>query len=542
MLRRQSFAMVLAFAGSGLAIATAVEEAPFPLDQELEVLQADLDDPDYLAVLKTMISTDLAAEWQRIGTPDNYLRFAESHGGLERVNANAELRSAYRLRKEIAERFLALMRETYAAAKREPPFDEDAIREVLLSAGTERKTDELPAIPVRVLTPAPESERYWPRLRGFSGQGQTSLDDLPCTWSDTENIRWRSPLPGVGNSSPIVWGDRLYVTAAPEDGRERHLVCLDIRDGAALWTRTLTAPGENVEKLYWKNTYASPTPITDGERVFVFLGNAGLHAFDFDGNRLWSRDLGEFPTMHGPGTSPVVYQNLVILLQDQTRGETLFEAFDVATGETVWKATRPNSACWSTPVLLRVGDRDELVHNGSHEVVGYDPRTGVELWRCSGTTRESIPSIVVGDHRLYSTSGRNGPTLAIRPGGNGDVSETHLLWRMIRGGPHVPSPVFHSGHLYQVNDTGILTCLNATDGGVVWQNRLQGRFSMSPLLFGEKLLVTNEDGLSFVAKASPEYNLLAEYDLKVPIRATPAVVGERLYFRTHSEILCVGRE
>jgi outer membrane protein assembly factor BamB len=195
--------------------------------------------------------------------------------------------------------------------------------------------------------------------------------------------------------------------------------------------------------------------------------------------------------------------------------------------------------CWSTPVVLRSGERDELVYNGSHHVVGYDPETGEELWRCAGSSREAIPMIVVGGGLLFSTSGRNGPTLAIRPGGDGDVTETHVQWKSLRGGPHVPSPVYYEGNLFIVNDTGIVTCLNASDGTLKWQDRLKGRFSMSPVEAGGLLIMTNEDGLTYVLRAADHFEILGENDLGEPNLATPAVLGGRIYFRTASNLICV---
>jgi outer membrane protein assembly factor BamB len=190
--------------------------------------------------------------------------------------------------------------------------------------------------------------------------------------------------------------------------------------------------------------------------------------------------------------------------------------------------------------MLRVGDRDDLVYNGSHHVVGYDPETGEERWRVAGSTREAIPTIVVGGGLIFSTSGRNGPTLAIRPGGTGDVTATHLVWQAVRGGPHVPSPLYYNERLFIVNDTGIVTCLDAGTGKPVWQNRLSGRCSMSPVEAGGKLLITNEEGKSYVLKAGDTFEILAENDLKEPTLATPAVLGGRIYFRTDKHLVCVG--
>jgi outer membrane protein assembly factor BamB len=306
-----------------------------------------------------------------------------------------------------------------------------------------------------------------------------------------------------------------------------------------LWEYVAPTPSAK-ESLYMKNTFASSTPVCDGERVIVFFGNSGLVCVDRDGHQQWHVDLGTFRTMHGPGASPVLYKDRVICIQFQNSGKSLFAAYDKRTGKPLWKHEPENATCWSTPVVLRVGDHDELVYNGSHVLAGYDPDTGKELWRVSGTSREAIPTVVVGGGLLYSASGRNGPTMAIRLGGKGDVTETNVVWRNPRGGPHVPSPLYHDGRLYIVNDTGIATCLGAADGRTVWQNRLRGRFSMSPVEANGRILVTSEEGRSTILKAGDKFEVLAENELGEQVLATPALLGGRLYFRTASHLWCVG--
>ena len=518
-------------------------QGSYPYGVELGVLARDLTSSEYREVLETMIPTDLEAEWLRVATPDNYVTFEARHGGSENVLADPELKAAYLSRKEIADRFIELMRGAYRQRNSKPPFDdEDKVAELLATAA-ERNVSTDPAlnVPVRVVMPAPGAERQWPRLRGPSGQGAAVESDFPLTWSATENIAWKTPLPGRGNSSPVVWDDKIVLTSASEDGAERLLLCYARADGRPLWQRHAPQPS-TVENLYWKNSYASSTPVTDGERIIAFFGNSGLVCYDFEGKLQWQHSLGEFVTMHGPGTSPVLYKEKMIFLQDQNRGESVFVALDKRTGELIWQQHRENNMCWSTPVIVRAGDRDELVYNGSHYVVGYDPDTGEELWRVAGSSREAIPMIVVGGGLLYSTSGRNGPTFAIRPGGSGDVTETHVHWKASRGGPHVPSPAYFEDRLFIVNDTGIMTCLDARDGSLKWQNRLRGRFSMSPVEAGGRLILTSEAGLTYVLRAADKLDVLAENDLGEPNLATPAVLGGRVYFRTASNLVCVGED
>jgi hypothetical protein len=513
----------------------------YPMSTELRVLERDRSNPDYRTVLATMIPTDLAAEWQRVATLDNYLAFADRHGGLEKVLADPTLRAAYERRKKIADLFLAMIREAYAKRNIKPVFDnggrlEQALRSIL--SQRERTATAAP-ISVRALLPAEGAEHQWPRLRGPDGQGTADDARMPLHWSPTENVVWKTEVAGRGNSSPVIWNDRIFITSASADGTSRKILCYSRANGRLQWEHAV-GPPVGKEWLYRKNTYASSTPVTDGQRVIAFFASSGLVCVDFDGHEQWHVDLGAFPTMHGAGTSPLLYRNEVICIQYQSKGKSLFAAFDKQTGKKLWQRDRENAMCWSTPVVLRVGEHDELVYNGSDHLIGYDPGTGVEQWRVSGTSGEAIPTVVVGGGFLFSASGRNGPTMAVRPGGTGDLTATHVVWRNLRGGPHVPSPLYHDGRLYIVNDTGIATCLDAADGHTIWQHRLRGRFSMSPVGCRDRILVTNEDGHSTIFKAADRFEVLAESDLDEPVLATPALVSDRLYFRSAGHLWCIG--
>jgi outer membrane protein assembly factor BamB len=541
---------------------------PHQLSLPLQGLQRDLTSKDYLDVLATMIPTDLAAEWQRVLTADNYHLFAKRHGGLEKVAADPVLKAAYERRKAIATQFLDLMRAAYAKKKLKPPFDDgQALTKALESAEKRAAEGSAAEIPIRAVMTAPGAEKQWPAFRGPTAQSIVLDTNIPLEWSSTKNILWKAKLPGRGNSSPVVWGSRLFITAegeprpadtglaAKDRAPDRLLLCYstggELSDsgkpipgsfaapGKLLWQHAAPRP-EKHEVLYWKNTLASSTPVTDGERVIVFFGNAGLVCCDFAGERLWHTDLGTFPTMHGPGSTPVLYEDLVIVIQEQNVGTSLCAAFDKRTGREVWSKPRPNSMGWSSPLVLRVGDRDELIYNGSNQVIAYDPRTGDELWRAAGTSIEAIPMIVSGGGRLYSFSGRNGPMFALKPGGHGDITNTHVLWRHERGGPHVPTPAYHDGRLYVISDTGILACVDAESGDLLSQKRLRGRFSMSPLVVGDKLLLLSEDGMTYVIQSGKELKILRQNDLAETTLATPAIVGGRIYFRTADHLICVG--
>lgn len=515
---------------------------PYPLGLQTSVLERDLTSKDYADVLATMIPTDLAAEWKRVATPDNYAVFLKEHGGKERVLADPRLKAAYERRERVANRFLELMRGAYKKRGQVPPFDNGEQLDLLSAAATGAAAAPVQEVPLRAVLTGPAAERNWPGLRGPTGQGH-AVDGAqpPLTWSDSENILWKTELPGNGNSSPVIWENCLFTTCASEDGKRRSLCCHARDTGKLVWNTAIPPlHADAAEKLYWKNTYASATPVTDGERVFAFLGNDGLVCCDFTGKLQWQKDLGVFTTTHGPGASPVLHKHKVIMIQDQNKGDSVCAAFDKQSGEKLWEKPRDKAMCWTTPLLVRVGDHDELIHNGSQTVVAYDPENGERLWWVNGSSTESIPMAITGGGLIYSMSGRNGPMLAIRPGGQGDVTATHIRWQIPRGGPHVPSPIYF-GDLFLVNDTGIASCLSAQTGETIWQTRLRGRFSMSPVETNGHLLFTSETGTTYVVKAGPKYDLVATNELQEDVLATPAVLGGRIYFRTKANLICVGK-
>jgi outer membrane protein assembly factor BamB len=397
--------------------------------------------------------------------------------------------------------------------------------------------------PVRMIEAQGEAAKYWPYWRGPSGQGLVRGSGYPEAWSSTENVLWKVEVPGRGNSSPIVWGDRIFLTSAQPDGGRRSILCFRRADGKLLWQAA--APEAAAEKLYRKNSYASATPATDGERVYAYFGNAGLLAVDFHGRQVWHRDLGPITLYHGSGGSPLLYKDRVILYQDQRTGSYI-AAFDSRTGETLWRTPREEKIGWGTPVAIRAGGRDEIVVSSQNNVRAYDPATGRELWKVSGNTMEVTPTPAVGHGLVFCSSGRAGPTLAIRPGGSGDVTETHIAWQTPRGSPFIPSPLIYGDYLYLVNDmTSIASCFEAKTGKVMWQGRLgeahKESFSASPVGVDGKVFFTNDQGQTFVLAAGPKFQLLRVNELGERTLATPALVDGRWYFRTESHLLAIGK-
>ena len=395
---------------------------------------------------------------------------------------------------------------------------------------------------VHIVRPGGDGERYWPRWRGPSGQGVVEAGGYPDRWSDTTNVLWRTRVPGRGHSSPIVWEDRIFLTTARDRGRQVSVLGFRRSDGELLWEAD--APDGRAERHHQKNSPASATATTDGERVYASFGSRGMVAVDLDGNLAWDRDLGRIENYHGPAGSPVLYRDSVIIYQDQN-GDAFVTALDARTGETRWRTGRAASVGWGTPIVISVGDHDELIVSSQRLVQAYDPTTGNELWRCEGMLREVIPTPAVGHGLVFCASGRAGPTLAIRPGGRGDVTDSHVEWQTTRGSPFVPSPIVYGDYLYQINDmSGIVTCLNARTGETVWQERL-GRprregISASPIIVDDKLFVTNDDGQTFVLRTGPDFELLHVNDIGAPTLASPALVDGIWYIRTANELLAIG--
>jgi outer membrane protein assembly factor BamB len=400
-----------------------------------------------------------------------------------------------------------------------------------------------PEAAVRMVADDGEGAKYWPRWRGPSGQGLVAGTGYPDAWSATENVRWKTPLAGDGNSSPIVWRDRIYLTTGYDGGRRLSLLAFNRADGTKAW-EAFAPSGRSGAGHHFKNGHASATPATDGERIYVSFGARGLVAFDLTGKVAWHRDLGEMEAYHGTAGSPLLYRDRVILYQDQFSG-SFIGAFDARTGRQLWRTPRDANTGWGTPIAVRVGDHDEIIVSSQQRVQAYSPDSGAELWRCDGSTYEVIPTPVVGYGLIFCSSGRAGPTLAIRPGGKGDVSRTHVAWTSPRGSPFVPSPILSGDRLYMVNDmASIATALEATTGKLLWQNRLgvarREGFSASPVAVDGKIFFTNDDGETFVLRDAAIFELLRVNRLGERTIASPALVEGRWYIRTDEHLFAIG--
>jgi len=422
--------------------------------------------------------------------------------------------------------------------------------EVSVPSSTQASEDSY--LIVSMVSPEGEAVKYWPHWRGPSMQGLVSGSGYPEKWSDTENVLWKVAVPGRGHSSPIIWEDRLFLTTASENGSRRSILCFDRSDGSLLWETVV--PESSVEQVHQKNSYASSSPTTDGERIYAYFDSAGLIAVDFEGKVVWHIDFGPISLYHGPGGSPLLYKDRIILFQDQVsfgRGTAANSGFIVAidkeTGQELWRKSREPKPGWGSPIAIQVDDHVEIIVSSSRNIEAYDPLTGNVRWNCLGNTMEVIPMPVVGHGMVYCSSGRAGPTLAIRPGGKGDVTDSHVVWSTPKGSPFVPSPLLLGEYIYTINDmASIASCHHAKTGELIGQFRLgearKEGFSASPITVEGKIYFINDDGEAFVINPAPDFKLSHINSIGERMLASPALVDGKWYFRTDSHLICIGRE
>jgi outer membrane protein assembly factor BamB len=395
----------------------------------------------------------------------------------------------------------------------------------------------------------------WPRFRGPNGTGDSHDAGIPVRWTE-KDIVWKVPLSGAGNSSPIIWGERIFLQSASDDARERYLICLRTSDGKELWRKSVAG---SRAKMHPKNTGASSTPATDGERVYAYFwdGEAvGLYAFDFKGEQLWKYDIGRFSSDHGAGASPMVYAGKVILLNDQGEGASVI-ALDGKTGSKAWETKRDhyeNRACYSTPfVLERKGQPTEIVVASTMGITGYDPDTGAKDWQYDWVfdarpLRTVASPLLAEGGMIVVNSGDGGGdrnTVAITPGGK-NGAQPGFLWESKRKEvmPYVPCLLSRGNHIYWVSDnrsSGYAGCTDAHTGAMLWYERLGAPFTASPILIEDKVYAVNEAGDVFVFAAEAKYRLLAKNSVGEQVFATPAVADGRLYIRGKSHLFCIGK-
>ncbi|MGV3720284.1 MAG: PQQ-binding-like beta-propeller repeat protein [Actinomycetota bacterium] len=383
----------------------------------------------------------------------------------------------------------------------------------------------------------------WPGFRGPRGDGSSLEKDLPLKWSATENVAWKVALPGRGHASPVVWGDRIFVVSAVQEKQERILLCLDRRTGKTLWQRTaLTAPLEHIHNL---NSYASSTPLTDGERVYVsFLDRDKMFiaAYDFQGNRVWEARPGPFASVHGYSSSPILYKDKVIINGDHD-GEGFLVALNRKTGAVLWKTPRPNNTrSYCTPIIREIEGVPHLLMSGSKSVASYNPDTGAQQWIMDGPTEQFVAAPVYNGKLMFITAGfPELHILAIRPDGSGKVGNEHIVWRTRRGAGYVPSPILSGPYFLNVTDGGFLGCWTADTGEQLWNERTAGHTSSSPVVSDGRVYVQSDKGVTTVVQVGKTFEKLAENDLGEECYASPVISQGQFFLRGVNHLFAIGK-
>jgi outer membrane protein assembly factor BamB len=429
------------------------------------------------------------------------------------------------------------------------------------------------SLPAAVPTAGPDD--HWPQWRGPDGLGVAAGTKYAEEWSPEKGIAWKTPVEGRGHSSPVIWGDHLFLTTSIRGGPSGHrapdhlgydmrpgyknvdseeadhsytlkVLAYDSRNGKLLWERT-AYDGIMWDDRHRKNTYASNTIATDGKLLYAFFEAPGIYAYDFSGKQVWKASLGNIAKGGmGPGTSPVIFEDLLILQIDQEMGAgSAIVALDRNTGKQVWRTERTTRRTWGTPLIVRTPGRLELMATGAEMIAGYDPRTGKELWRTvPGLQNHPIPSTVAGHGLAFFSSGYpRKRVLAIRPGRDGDVTGTDAIaWRYDKGTSYVASPVLHGNYLYLMTDGGIITCLDALTGAVIYEGGrppVAGTYRSSLVAYADRVLQTSEDGDTFVIRAGPKHEIIGRNSVGEPVWASLAFARGIVYIRGEKHLFAI---
>jgi outer membrane protein assembly factor BamB len=443
----------------------------------------------------------------------------------------------------------------------------------------------MPSVPARVLVTLliaglithRAAAQNWPSFRGPSASGIADRQDLPTEWNikTGQNIRWSTEVPGLGHSSPVVWGDRVFLTSVSRanppalqlgdtggislaDDKVSHtwrVLCLSAKNGSLLWSKDVYANVPRASR-HVKSSQANATPVTDGRMVVAILGSEGLVALDVQGSLKWRADLGVLnPGLYrspdsewGHASSPIIFENRVIVQVDRHR-DSYLAAFDLATGKRVWNVPRVERPVWSTPTLHTVGTQPELIVGGGEYVRGYDPRTGEEIWKFKNAAEVKMPTPFVADGLIVLAGGYRGlPIYALRTGARGDVSEAEnatsgrfLAWRSDAGGPYTTTPLAYGGVIYAVRDEGILGTYDLKTGATLYRQRTNTTHSASPIASDGKVYLATEGGEVIVIKAGRTYEVLTRNDMGAPVMATPAIANNTIFIRTTGRVYAVGK-
>jgi hypothetical protein len=395
---------------------------------------------------------------------------------------------------------------------------------------------------VVMLAAMPALGEDWPQWRGPRGDGTSTETGIPIKWGPAENTAWKTPIPGKGHSSPVVWGERVFVTSCLDIENKQLLLCLDRKTGKILWTRE--QPFGRQKAIHKLNSHASSTPAADGKYVFITFHDQPKFVaccYDFEGKLVWKKSPGEFHSKHGFCSSPIMYKDTILLNADQD-AEAYLVALDKATGAEKWRAKRPGIRSYTPPVVFDIHGTKQLVFSGSNCIASYDPDTGKERWFIDGPTEQFVASLVYKNDVLFMTYGfpKRG-IIGIDPGGSGNVTSTHVLYNDSPGsGGYVPSPIAHGDWFFNVSDEGIGTCREGKSGKLLWRERLGRHHSASPVASGAHLYFPDDDGNTWVLKAGPTFDVVHKNPIGEEIYASFAISRGQIFLRGLQHLYCIG--
>ena len=420
------------------------------------------------------------------------------------------------------------------------------------AAGIERLTiggllGFLILIGARVFAGQPSEKEYaanWPRFRGPGGAGVAAYVNMPAQWDGASNkgILWKTPIPLPGENSPIVWGNKIFLSGATSG--KRFVYCLNADSGKILWAQPIQMPNgkkDEVPNVMDDTGYAASSMATDGLRVFAIFANGVIAGLDFDGNVLWSKNLGPLQIQYGYAASLVTYQGLVIVTLDVStdENENAIVAFDGATGAEKWRTIRPAGNSWSTPAIAQTSVGPQIITTAAPFAIAYDPNSGKEIWRVDCLSGDVVPSPVFGGGLAFAVNA--GAILAaIKPEGKGDVSATHISWKTDNGLPTIVSPLTDGKLIWLVTTSGTLTCYKVKDGTKAYEHELNGTLNASPTLVGNKIYILDSEGTMIIIDAADQFKELGRSKLGEPTTASPAFMDGRIYIRGKSNMYCIG--
>ena len=415
---------------------------------------------------------------------------------------------------------------------------------------------------ITIITASAQEQENWARFRGPNGQGISKETGLPVNWSSTENIAWKTDIPGEGWSSPVVWNNHIFLTTATEEGKNCHVIAVDRKTGKILWNNIVFTQKPN-QFRHDMNSYSTPTPVTDGKSVFAVFSGGSIVALDFDGKILWINSDLDYYSQHGMGTSPILYGELLLLAVNPTNREapkglgwqqpwdkSYLLALDKNTGKERWRGKRGLSRiAHSTPAIMKVNGKDQIISAAGDVIQGFDPANGNLIWTIDNDGEPCVPSTVIGDGLVYTSTSNTAPIKAVRPDGQGDCTKTHIVWETKSNTPMISSYLYVKPCLYTASDNGAFTCLDASTGEVLWDTRLRiGSLNPSPVYADGKIYILSERGTTIVMKPSSDPKNIAEIIATNELeggteicRASMAVAGKQFIIRTANKLWCIGK-